>query len=1564
ATVYNSAATYTTNSTSSGTTVGTNKAHFAGTTITVTGSPKSGKWAKVDVTYDTPAASTSAAAPQSLLSRIYELVTTGAGTTTDTYYIKSSAAGQNSVTFQMPASNATVNVTYTDPPTQTLTVSSGRNGSVAITGSSISGNSPKNVSAGTSNATMQAKAGDVLTITATPATGYSVDKIYINGVESNTTSYTVTTNASQTISVTFKVYETDADWYYVPVTDSGSSATHGTAARMTESQYNGQPFAYYHVTGRTEQSQLFYVKNETTTSGSSTGTRYVYLTTANNISSEWWNANPHVYFYNASGDVGSTWDNAPAMSYVKSQNNDSEKVWKYAIPSGATGVVFKSGTGVKQSVNADLTTTNGCYWFPNSTDGSGYFNLNQWDTPESDAGLSSSTTTTKEYFWYKNDAGSGEYQGSTNNNEQSEAFAYNATANRFGSDLILYGYYDGDGRYHYAHHNFGAANTEEGKDYYVIVYYPSTNYGEINGKNANNTMQYNPVIVCSTTLPNASNDTITVYAKDGCINEARGTTRTIGTTTISGDAAYVKNIARQMITGGDNNSQTQTITCYATAQATPGQEITITTEINSSYTNKYVVKGWDVNGTTYGIDPTATGNAYSMTFTVPENATKLEITPIYWLKNSGGTTIFYIRDFNTVPDGWGDALYYYFWGGSQVNVDAEERYPGQPVVHDGGQYYTQIPVDVTGITLNNAIWDTIHAEKIMGITENKSEAHYQTYDYDNFKKIITEKTNINSIYFTFEPETAKDNFESNHGSDPITISDFDDTNGNGWEDYKNVLGQDINIFGGIDVTNTSKTLYVVSNGYVRNYQGDYATEYSIYYSTNGTTGTKIGDIPGSALIMNDSNSFTKIVYNSSYGPALSTYLTTYNTLKANYANCPVKITYEQGIYAGNTRINTDGATPSGGTDMATRIDGKWDFTTADMMIDANIIIQKSDDNGNSWTEDTFSTGNTGTATGAQAYFNNTGAAYCNTHSATNVPISNTDTFKLKTVPDAGTGYVFVGWYRLDDNTDHAEPISTNTESESKMSSKATFIARYKKVSNGNLVINHLVDGAGTPNDYTVQVQLLDTNDSEVQTFGSSSSTSVTLDSTYIHSDSTDKIKVTLVAKAADGSYIANTNTVPTVTCSQDASTFYKMPTYDRNGRFAESNYPINVTTTIGVFNVSDLFNNTTQKFTVLNYTTTFNKLPTYTINYKYHGRQSTGASDYLTFTRTITLSADEAEGKNAEGNDYSGNNGTALRPTYTTTQGDGLVNDITANAPDQNDLETEVFNKNITWSVPASVDASPLTVYATETDPTYTLTYKYYTDAGVEQTKTVTGAYNTLIRFGETSGTVATASTKGGQKFAYWADANDKPLTNSILYSMRLIDNVTIHPVYGGTVNGWESAIDKITRTHETSDTSDNIFTDFALRFTGFDSNGAFIHINPDHLGDYKVGVAVVYDTAGDNTTETTEQINGSAFYDLTKSSKYGTKENLVQLLITNNKTSARLSEVSATTYVTRFDADNSKLTNLNRIDLAVKYNYKQNYKRKYDAYAYIVDTSNNTVIAVSPVKSGYLYDGTLPVGN
>ena len=1408
--------------------------------------------------------------------------------------------------------NITVEAVFTPKPLHKITVVSSNN----IYGTATA-------TAGTNTATVvEAYEGQSVTLTAKENTGtfyrWSVTSgtmSTVNNQTSKSLSFTMG-SADLTIKANFNAYSGSSPFYYNSYETNGSPSSSRYGAQMTEAKLGGETYSYYHVTGRTGADQLF-----TVSYGSPKYNSYECFF---GVDSSWGNDAPYALFYATDGQNLGSW---AQMYYI---GDDGHKTYRIAIPDGARSVRFKHGS----NETAELFFSdgnNGWYTNGNMSSLTAYANFNP--VP---------------YHFYENFNGTNKY------------------TNACGSG----GFHDYNANRGQSHAYSVPNNMDESQrgDYYILVLYSGKSY-TINGVQHDVTLD--PEIIWLPTLPDETTDLARIYAKDGCINADRKSTRVIGTTNITASDT-VKNVSRGQISG---------ITDYATARAEKGKSITITTTINSTYASKYVVKGWDVNGETVGLDTTPTsGNTYSVTFTVP-NADKVEITPIYWLKSTYNTTTFFVKDFNKVPSGWGDALYYYYWGGSQVDVENEEKYPGQPFVHAGGQYYAQVPSDVTGVTLNNAVWDTVHAELIMGLDSAdsaKQAAHYQTYDYDNFAKIKEEVSNINSIYFTFKYESKKDNLNSTSASSgTITLSQYNDTNGNGWEDYKDTLGRDLNIFGGTDVSGSGK-LYVVSNGYARNYQGRFATEWSIYYTSdaNPTTASFVGTIPSSALILNEATDFSKTKYVTDYTPALTSYQTTWQTLKNTYSTVPVSITYEKALRYGNSQIHT----VSGDTtnDPADRIDGKWDYTKDTDFVTANIKIQLSNDNGATYTDDPFSSGNTGTTTEAQAFFNNTGKAYLNTHEVTlahQVQVSTTETFKLKTVPQPSTGYQFVGWYRLDDSSENPEPISTLTEAESLMSSKATFIARYKMVTSGNLVINHLADGAGSATNHTVKAEIYAAGavigtDAPINVFEGSS---ITIDDPdYISSSSTYKIRVTLTAIADANSYIANngaaTTPVPTVACSQDATKFYKNPAYTRSGRFDNSKYPVNIVTKVETFNVSDLYSGTTQNVKVLTYTTTFNKLPTYTINYKYHGRQS--GDDYLTFTRTITLSANEAEGKNAEGTNYSGNNGTALRPTYITTAGDGLVNDITFNAPDQNDLQTQVFNKVIHWKMekydPTSATDTAVTLYADETDPTYTLKYSYVDANGNlvsgENIK-VTGSYNKLITLDGSSGTFATRATNSsGQKFSYWADANNKPLTNSILYSMRLIDNVTIHPVYGGTVNGWESAIDKITRTHESSDTSDNIFTDFALRFTGFDSNGRFIQINPDHLNDYKVGVAVVYDTAGDNTTETAEQVDDSSspFYNL---SEYTDAKTMIQSVITKGVTSARLKKVSDTTYVTRFDATNSSLTNLNRIDLAVKYNYKQNYKRKYDAYAYIVDSSNQ-VIAVSPVKSGYLYDGTLPVGN
>lgn len=1564
-TTHSAAATFRSNSTSSGTTIGTNPANYAGSTITVTAHPKTGYWAFVTATYGGSATTGLAETGSGLVSNIIkkiELAATGAGETAVTVTGSPIKTDGGTATFTMPAGATDITVNYTAIPTYTMKLSAGAHGTIALKSGSTT---LKTAAAGTTE-NVTVTAGTSYSVVVTPDSGYLVKTLSeagttVSAAAGQTSAYTHSWTAPDEqpgntyLTVTFAKNDPEiSTLLYNGYDTSGNSVTGYVDKAFKTSTYNGETFAYYKVSGRGTGDHLFTVTNnaEETATGSA-----IYFTRPNH--SYWSSSGVKAHFYtDGSGTIGNEFYEMD-FSYNDGDGNavyrlnlDSYSSLKSALTAD-TKVTFHNSASVATATGWGLMTWAGCFYCPNAGDNNN-FSLAGWPSGQKSDAFNITTGRT----YNGGDNGSGKaYQHSNDG--------------YYGSDMPLYNHYTSG-------YDYEKTNSSSTSDYYILYFYPNTNYGTINNKSANNTNDY-PIIVASTKLPNNEDDgKITVYAKYGTVDTGRSPTAEFGSTTV--------------VTNADVEvASTNTTDGYVVAKATPGKSITLTTTVNAANASKYYVKGWDINGTTYGLNPEATGNSYTLTYNIPEDAETLEITPIYWMKDSSKMTRFYVRSFNEAPAAWGDALYCYFYNSSTADIG----YPGQPCVHEGALYYTEIPTDSQGITLNNAVWDTIHGEMMMGLsgTTAKQNAHYQTYDYDNFQKIVKEKSDgLKSIYFTFEFRDKKDNLGSTSGSSSsIKLSDYDDTNGNGWEDFKDLKGNFINIFDeelgsgqGQTSLDTNKTLYVISNGYACNYEGEFATEWAVYVSTDGTNATYVTTIPSSALLINSAARLSESVYPNSntakYTPLLSSYTSAYNTLKNTYSHYKVKITYEKVLKYGDSVLHGNNIETN---DIANRIDGKWDYTKNTDYVVADVKIQYRNTPDGAYTDDTFGgTGNyTGTTTQATAYFTNeepvvSGAT--SIYQKTSCPtgtyyVSNDVYFTFLTTPKASAGYQFDGWYMKTDASDEAVLIDTSTSAKSLMDSNATFIARYTKVSSGSLTITHSSSGSGSANRIALKAEVIDPSDNNnvIETYNGTDY--VTIPTAYIKNTSSYQVKVTLYSVANPATSYIDMVTNPTaITSEKDGGSVnvFNSPTYTYDRR-AASKYNQNVTTVIGAFNISALFSGTTQNTMLINYTTRIDKLPTYTINYRYHGRGQTG-DDYMTFTRTISLTPDEAEGKNADGTTYSGNNGQALTATYITSSSDNLVNDITANAPNQNDLQTEVFNKEIEWKAPASIEPNSTTVTAEENDPKYTLTY-WYVDGndGIKKLGSVEAEYNKLITLGEIIGettTYATAETYGGEKFAYWALGTEygNPLTSTREYKMRLVNNVTIYPVYGNPANGWNSAIDKITRTHQTSDTSDSIFTDFALRFSGFDENGSFIHINPDYKDKYTVGVAVVYDTEGNNTTATTEQLPDSSgvFYDLSKTTKYKTAQDMIQLLVTGNKTTARLREISDTTYVSKYDADNDLLTNFNRIDYAIKYNYNTYYKRSYDAYAYIVDNDTNNVLAVSPVKSGYLYDGKLPSGN
>lgn len=510
----------------------------------------------------------------------------------------------------------------------------------------------------------------------------------------------------------------------------------------------------------------------------------------------------------------------------------------------------------------------------------------------------------------------------------------------------------------------------------------------------------------------APKNAVNIIAKNGTQTEKF---QSMGTTVITPVDKVVFDI-------GKYNDNTQKAT------AIKGNKVTVTTTVDKDYKDTYYVKGFVVNGESYGIQsgPNDDG-VYTLEYQIPDDVvdgTNFEITPVYFLKDSSNCVTFYVEGFDgAVQESWGNtiACYPYYEGvdKNSTNKNAFGAYPGQPLLYEGGKYYTQIPKSITlngtdkkivGMTLNNFTLELVHGA-ISTIKENK-----QSYDYDDFVRIANNNYGNNIIY-TFKYSTVKDNFGENIVSDAtITKADFASPTGNGWEDLTDYNHRKVDLFGNV-LTGTDsekEPLLVVSNGYFENYQGFYATEWTVYKKLDDSTYSKIAQIPSSALLLKSKDDLTKSTSDPKYKNSLSDYADAYAKLEA-YKNTPALITFESSIKRG---YSLQGGTNGGqGGELAERVDGRWYYSMIGEEITAKIAVEYGDTATSTFTKDSFVDGTNRTTTiGAQAYFTND-AAYGETTYKSNIDSSNYFTFTADTIATDQTGqnYVFLGWYLLSDN---------------------------------------------------------------------------------------------------------------------------------------------------------------------------------------------------------------------------------------------------------------------------------------------------------------------------------------------------------------------------------------------------------------------------------------------------------------------------------------------------------------------------------------------------------------------
>lgn len=572
-------------------------------------------------------------------------------------------------------------------------------------------------------------------------------------------------------------------------------------------------------------------------------------------------------------------------------------------------------------------------------------------------------------------------------------------------------------------------------------------------------------------------DTVEITAKDGTIRAGYTDTDASKTTAVLGDTTLsIKTPDAKEITVSDSYEIDGKNRAVTAKRVPNGSTVTVTTTIDPMATfaghsgSDYYVKGFSVNGIFGGVLSQTEGknhssDVYTYTFEVNQEiyGSKLEITPVYFLKNDENCVYFYIENYDSAKQIWGNTpSCYVYYGSGKTTLEALGYYPGQPMVDYNGSIFTQIPKSIvngdtpekiTGMTLNNYVWDDVHSA-YNGKDQKTDNA--QTYDYDDFVKIADSSVNADNIIYRFKYNT--------HDNVPKDTLDTSDTDADGWEVFLDYQNYPTDIFGNrignekLDykdtqsVTSKEKCLSIISDGYQNNYIGKYATAWSIY----NKAGKRVATIPSSALLyaLDKTDAQIKKAIDSALTPAdflpgkedRDTYWATFKTLYNDY----------KGFYA---QINFEAAI-KGGADYGNRLDGRWYYTKSSQKITGEIKIQYAntldDYKVGGFHEDTFADEDAssivGTTTGASAYFTDPADRVRKLETEAD----NTQDYKFEVNATSTAAYTFVGWYRLIDGDYKAINPSDMRSLTGAVTrnSDVTLVARYIKTPGGSMTFHH------------------------------------------------------------------------------------------------------------------------------------------------------------------------------------------------------------------------------------------------------------------------------------------------------------------------------------------------------------------------------------------------------------------------------------------------------------------------------------------------------------------------------
>lgn len=346
-----------------------------------------------------------------------------------------------------------------------------------------------------------------------------------------------------------------------------------------------------------------------------------------------------------------------------------------------------------------------------------------------------------------------------------------------------------------------------------------------------------------------------VYAKDGTIRDSYEKYSQLADTvmTLANGTALDHNDAASVAKSYNTNGLRE----YAKVAA--GTNLKITTTIQAAYANTYYVKGFCVNGVTYGaIDEPAVGDArrektgtgesgkYSFIYTVPDNTNYVEITPIYFYFENGGDQsslgfiTFHVEKYTgSIQAQWGNTISCQTWytsgnetsGAGDTNKNALGGFPGQPLVYVDGDYFMQVPkrlpvnesgtVTVQGMTLSNYYWDSIHQyiagkdASFKGTKNDRTDRYInsQTYDYNDFAALA--KMGADDIIFTFKYRSARANKDNTTAAADLNNSmvngnisvAFQSGTWNGWDAFVDYYDRAVDLAGNFVNNPTTKAPY-------------------------------------------------------------------------------------------------------------------------------------------------------------------------------------------------------------------------------------------------------------------------------------------------------------------------------------------------------------------------------------------------------------------------------------------------------------------------------------------------------------------------------------------------------------------------------------------------------------------------------------------------------------------------------------------------------------------------------------------------------------------------------------